>query len=275
MTERFTRTKRKGLKLTPRDRQTIEAVFEARYLTNDHIGRLFYAPTTQAYCRKRCRYLFDRGYLFKRQVHMDEPDIYYLGTRGRHYIEKVRGLEREYVRKVAGVSGTGSDPSLYMEHDLTLSKLYVDARLECARWGWEYAWKNTRMLAEEIKGFEPDAWVEVARGGHAKQAFIEFTGRRPLAHELTQRLDAYARYWEAQGKGVPVLWFTTSRSQVNWLFDRISRHRYADYFLVALIENKSNFLTAPIWRWVKSQEPICFLKPPTVVYQSERGGEQG
>lgn len=263
MTKRFTRTTRKGLKVTERDRATIEAVFEARYLTNDHIGRLFYAPTTQAYCRKRCRYLFDRGYLFKRQVHMDEPDIYYLGTRGRHHIEKVRGLEREYVKKVAGVSGSGTDPSLYMDHDLTLSKLYVDARVECAKWGWEYTWKNTRMLSLELEGFEPDAWLEVANKGQSKQAYLEFTGRRPLARELHQRIEAYADYWEAQGEGVPVLWFTTSRAKANWLFDRISRHRYADYFLVGLIEDKRNFLTSPIWRWVKAQAPINFIAPPT------------
>jgi len=212
---------------------------------------------------KRCRYLFDRGYLFKREAHMDEPDICYLRTRGRHYIAKTFGLDREHVRKVAGVSGTGSDPSLYMEHDLTLSKLYGrPPRVWSPGLGVSMQ-KHADAL--EPDGFEPDAWIRVANDGRAKEAFLEFTGRRPWPTSSPTALRPTLAIGRSRARELPVLWFTTSRAKANWLFDKISRHRYADYLLVALIENKRNFLTAPIWRWVKSQEPICSLKPPTVL----------
>ena len=75
MAKRFERKERYRVRLTKRDLAIVEAVFEARYLTNELVFQLFFKPTAFSWCKQRMRYLFDLGYLKKRQVHINEPDF--------------------------------------------------------------------------------------------------------------------------------------------------------------------------------------------------------
>jgi hypothetical protein len=275
VTKRFERAHRKGIKFTERDRQTVMAVYEARYLTNQDVGRLFYRPTTQAHCRQRLRYLFDKGYLRKRVAYPNEPDIYFLGVRGRNFVAKELDMDTEDVNKVRGVSGGRAPlPMYFMRHELTLSRLYVEARLECRLWGWEMQWRNARMLQLEDLGVRPDAWIKVSHQARSRSAYIEFTNEVPPASEIDKRIGQYVGLWERRGVSTPVLWFAPSAAKANTIGHRIIRNRYREHFLVSLIEDKRQFLTRPIWWWCKSEEPISFIKPPGQLAFEGRGGRR-
>ena len=260
MTKRFQRRQRSGIRLTERDLKTVEAVFEARYMTNQLIARLLYKPTTFSSCKQRLRYLFDLGYLKKRKAQVNQPDVYYLGLIGKRYIVPLGQYTREEVDAIAGVGGVGAvAPSLMLRHELTLSKLYVNARLECRHHGWDMHWENTRILERERLGIEPDARIVVINGQKSKQAFIEFTAAMPSAKELADKIAAYEAYWERTERPVPVLWFTTSRNKINRLKEGVLKSVYRDYFLLGLIEDAAEFLTGPIWWWSEAEEMIQWL----------------
>ena len=263
MTKRFERRQRSGIRLTERDLRTVEAVFEARYMTNQLIARLFYKPTTFSSCKQRVRYLFDLGYLKKRKAQVNQPDVYYLGLEGKRHIVSLGQYTREEVNRIAGVGGEGAvAPTLMLKHELTLSRLYVNARLECRGYGWDMHWKNTRLLEMERLGIEPDASTEVVNGQRSKQAFIEFTAAMPSAKELSQKVAGYEGYWERTENPTAVLWLTTSRNKINRLRETVSRSVYKDYYLLALIEDAARFLTGRIWWWSEAEEMIQWLGGP-------------
>jgi hypothetical protein len=268
MTKRFERIKRKGIHFTPKDRLIVEAVFEARYLTNLMVQRLFFTPTTYSWCKTRLRYLYDRGYLKKRLAYQTEPDIYYLGLKGKRYIIKQAGLDKDFVDKVAGIPGAGEVTGLQIRHDLTLSRLYVNARLECREHGWEMGWSNARVLELEKLGVQPDARITVSRGEKIKQAFIEFTNEPPKEAEMEGKLRGYEQYFDNVMPTV-VLWFTTSQNKANQIIKATQGYPYRSYVLVGLVEDASQFISRPIWRWSEAETKVQWIKPvETILYKA-------
>ena len=261
MTGRFERIQRGPLHLIRRDCEALQALFAARYLTNRMICRLLYRPTTFSWCKQRLRYLYDAGYVRKRRVQVNEPDIYYLGLRGRRYIASLGEYARPQVDRIAGVSGREAEtPALMMGHDLTLSQLYVSAVLECRQRGWALEWENARMLELRRFGIQPDAYLRVTGERIDKRAFIEFTAVMPTREEMRGKLNGYAALEEAMN-GVTILWFTTSKSKLEQLYQQVAAWEYADYVLLGLIEEEGEYLTQAMWRWGGSGQPVRFVTP--------------
>ena len=259
MSERFERNKR-SVRLTERDLSTIRAAFEARYLTNRMVCNLFYGPSTFSWCKQRMRYLFDGGYLKKRLAYPNEPDVYFLGLKGRRYIASLGQYPQEEVDKIAGVRGDCPAPMLMMNHELTLSSLYVKAALECREQSWSFRWKNTRMLELEQLGIEPDAYLCVGGPSQTHEAFVEFTGVVPTRTEMKHKLERYEAFLEEK-EPIPVLWLTTSRNKLMSLRRSILKSTYTDYFVLGLVEDASGFLTRRMWWWSESVEPVQFIVP--------------
>lgn len=256
---RFAPRPRQRIRLTARDLEAVVAVFEARYLTNRQIGCLLFGREDSSHSRQRLRYLFDLDYLRKRVAGPNEPDIYYLGLKGRHYVAAQGLCNRETADRVAGVAGDDvATPALMMSHELTLSGLYISARLQCQRLGWGLHWRNARWLELERLGMQPDGWLAVYTGADPetapRKAYLELTAAMPTAPELRGKLARYRAYWERTRAPAAVLWFTNSRRKADALLEAIHRDPYRDCYLVGLIEDSADFLTAPIWRW-GDQEP--------------------
>jgi len=268
MSKRFQRVAREDVRITKRDLQVIEAVFEARYMTNRQIGRLLFGRADSSHGRQRLRYLFDLDYLRKRVANPNEPDIYYLGLKGRRYIATSGGWKQGTVDRIAGVSGEKvPTPALMMRHELTLSRLYVNARLECRAHGWSMRWKNTRMLEMEKLGLEPDAWIGLSGRRGEREAYVEFTAAMPSQSEMAGKLGRYEDFWSARDKAVPVLWLSTSRAKTNRLLEAIRRSDYRDCFLVGQIEDAGRWLTGTIWRWGDAEDGqqndmVQWVQPP-------------
>jgi hypothetical protein len=256
MTKRFERKERKGIHFTKRDSETVQAVYRARYLTNRHIMWLLYSETTYSLCKQRVRYLFDKGYLAKRRTHQNARDVYFLGVKGRHYIEKALELPREYVAKVSGVGGRGDNPNLHLAHDLELSGIFVDLTIECRQHGWELYWENARQLELRRLGVQPDAYFRVGE----RKAFIEYTAVMPSREEMERKLSGYESLLESLG-GAFVLWLTDSRSKLTQLKTWLRHFLYKDYVLLGLIGDKPR-LTGKVWQWSEREGKVAFMPAP-------------
>lgn len=274
MTKRFERVIRTSIRITERDLAVVQAVFEARYMTNRQIGRLLFGQADSSHGRQRLRYLYDLDYVRKRAAGPNEPDIYYLGLKGRQYIASQGAWARAQVDRITGVSGDNvATPALMMRHELTLARLYVNARLESRQYGWEMTWKNTRMLEMERLGIEPDGWIGLIHGAKTREAYIEFTAALPSAAEMESKLARYQAHWEGTQRGIPVLWLTTAARKANWLLEKIRTSEYRDCYLVGLIEDAGSFLTQRMWRWGDAEDGhlndmLQWIQPPQHV--SER-----
>jgi len=282
MTKRFEREERKGIRPTGRDYAIVQAVFEARYLTNRQVCQLLFTPTTFSWCKQRLRYLYDLGYLRKRVAFPNEPDIYYLGLRGRRYIASTdTGYSAAEIDLIAGVSGgSAKAPVLMMNHELSLSSLYVNARLEAQRLGLEMRWKNARMLELLRLPMQPDGFIQVSRGEEKQAAFLEFTSVLPAEAELKAKVLAYEQYLESrlcrQDLGVDrvaVLWLTTSASKCERILKALAKSSYRDWFLVGLFEDAQNFITGNIWRWSEAKDSVSWVKGRERVLYDGAGGQ--
>jgi hypothetical protein len=260
MTGRYSRQTVKYKRLTQRDKQIIEAVFTARYLSTSMVQSLFFTSSTRT--KTRLRVLFNQGYLLKREVGERSEDVYYLGVKGRHLIEDMLSLERDYVTKVAGVSGQGN---LYLDHELTLSRLYVSGRKQAKLQGWQFDWCNTRMLRLARLGVQPDAHLKIRGERDVREAFIEFTDVLPKAVEMERKLEGYQALW-ANLRPIPILWFCSSRVKARRIRDGV---RGCEAILVGDISQSSQYLTEAIWWWGQSKEAVAFLRPKeTVLYRA-------
>ena len=264
MTHRFQRVKRPHIRITARDLAIVESTFRARYLTNQQIAQLLFSPGAFSSCKKRVRYLFDRGYLRKRATYVNEPDIYFLGLAGKRHIVRLGEYPSPIVDRIAGVrGGEGEGHYLMMRHELTLSQLYVNAALDCRQRGWTLHWENARMLELRKLGVQPDAYLRVGERG----AFLEFTGVVPTGVELGGKVEGYTTLLEALEGRALVLWLTTSKAKLGQLWRGISQGPYPDYFLLGLIDEATQFLTRPMWRWSEAEHPVAFIAPQErVVY---------
>jgi hypothetical protein len=258
MTTRYGRREVKGKKFTQRDKEIVQAVYEARYLTNAQICRILFTPTTFSWCKTRTRILYDKGFLKKRNLYQQDPDIYFLGVKGRHFVAKTLGVGKEIVDRVAGEQSKEVMSASQMEHETTLGNIYTALRVQATKYGLKYAWKNTRMLELENWKVQPDAWLKVKREEKSYSAFVEFTDVLPTNEEMTGKLDGYADLYE-RIEPAPILWFTTSRTKVNWIRKKITQSPYAPYILVGLIEDVNKFLTAPMW-WSVEDKQVSFVR---------------
>ena len=265
MSKRFQRATRTGVRLTERDLQIVWAVWEARYLTTQLVARLLFSPTTYSGCKERLRRLYDLRYLEKRRAQVNDPDIYYLGLYGRRHIASLGEWDQGTVDRAAGVAGgqaAGPSSLLMMDHDLTLAKLYVNARLECAGYGWAMRWRNTRLLELDKLGVQPDAWLEVGHGESNRAAYLEFTAAMPEEKELRGKIAGYEALWERAGTPTPVLWLTTTRHKRQALREATQKSGYRDCFLVGSIEDAGEMLTGEIWWWSEAPEGMVqWIKP--------------
>jgi hypothetical protein len=152
---------------------------------------------------------------------------------------------------------------------LTLSWLYVNARLECRRHGWSMIWKNTRMLELMKLGIEPDAFLAVIQGDKKRAAFVEYTGVLPTASEMERKVAGYDAFLQARQcqhhlgvESITIMWLTTSCAKAAKLGHYLKRSSYPDYFLIGSIDESDQFLTSAIWQWTESTRRISWVKPP-------------
>jgi hypothetical protein len=257
--------------LRPSYQQILEHLYHARYLTVNHVWQLCFTQGEVKYAGEHLRELKGWGYLLTRNRLVNEPAIYYLAVRGKHWLVKQGYCELDEIHKTAGVAGGTEVP---MPHDLTLSSLYVAFVLQCRKYGWTYLWKNTRQLKLELGKvrIEPDAWLSITGKKGSVEAYVEFTDVLPSTGEMNAKLKGYRALYAIVGM-TPVLWFTTTPNKLERLARMAKGFEYRDYLFFGLVEDKSQFLTGKVWRLGDEAEVNFIEKPVETVLYEAKGGE--
>lgn len=129
---RFERAAVRGMRLTPRDRELLQAVQRHRLLRSPHLAAL--AGSSGQAVRRRLQLLFHHGYLDRPPMQLDwyargsEPLVYALGRRGA----KALGTPGE-VRRHGGWSKTSRLSRPFLRHTLAVADIMVAFELACRR----------------------------------------------------------------------------------------------------------------------------------------------
>jgi phosphotransferase system HPr-like phosphotransfer protein len=150
-----------------------------------------------------------------------------------------------------------------MNHELKLANLYVNASLECRKYGWQMEWRNTRMLELLSLGVQPDACIRVSKGDSEMEAMIEFTDALTDVPEIRRKVTAYEALLRA--RPVVTMWFTTSLSKAKTIRRLCNDSPYKDWFLIGEMEDRAEFLTSAMWLWSQPTDRVQFIKPAEVI----------
>jgi len=212
-------------RLTPRDAEILDAVWEHRVLTTDQLAAIFFPSIHRA--RHRLLALHELRALDRFRPWAptgSRPWHWILGTTGAHHLAAQRGIapaELRYRPDSAGAIAFSSRLTHQIGVNEFFAQLHATARRRddgsaVAEW-----WPERRCAALWGDLARPDAfgrWTEPSSNGHADtiEFFLEHdTGTEPLSRVLA-KLDGYAALAEATGITTPVLfWLPNSTREAN------------------------------------------------------------
>lgn len=225
---RVTQTLVAGLaeRLTPRDAEILDAVWEHRVLTTDQLTAIFFPSIHRA--RHRLLDLYELRALDRFRPWAptgSRPWHWILGTTGAHHLAAQRGIaptELRYRPDSAGAIAFSSRLSHQIGVNEFFSQLHATARRradgsDVAEW-----WPERRCAALWGDLARPDAfgrWAEPVPSGQTNTIdfFLEHdTGTEPLSRVLA-KLDGYAALAQATGITTPVLfWLPNPTREANF-----------------------------------------------------------
>lgn len=212
-------------RLTPRDAEILDAVWEHRVLTTDQLTAIFFPSIHRA--RHRLLDLYELRALDRFRPWAptgSRPWHWILGPTGAHHLAAQRGItlaELRYRPDAAGAIAFSSRLTHQVGVNEFFAQLHATARRQAdgarvAEW-----WPERRCLALWGDLARPDAfgrWAEPSPTG--QPATIDFflehdTGTEPLSRVLA-KLDGYAALAEATGITTPVLfWLPNPAREAN------------------------------------------------------------
>ncbi|MCK2214028.1 replication-relaxation family protein [Actinomadura sp. ATCC 31491] len=213
-------------RLTPRDAEILDAVWEHRVLTTDQLAAIFFPSVHRA--RHRLLDLYELRALDRFRPWAptgSRPWHWILGTTGAHHLAAQRGItpaELRYRPDSAGAIAFSSRLTHQVGVNEFFAQLHATAHRradgsEVAEW-----WPERRCAALWGDLARPDAfgrWSESSPTG--KPDTIDFflehdTGTEPLSRVLA-KLDGYAALAEATGITTPVLfWLPNPTREANF-----------------------------------------------------------
>ncbi len=182
--------------LTPRDRQMIRWVHDARAATREQLQRLFFSAASKSRCQHRLTVLYRHRFLDKLpRRSASEPDVYYMSRRAFRGLRELRG---------AGLSDAAPTrlAPLRVPHILAISSCRAALTAACDPAGYQLDfWIDEMAIAPytEAFGFIPDGYFQIRRStneGERRAAFfleVERSGKSKRA--LTDRFAKYARFY--------------------------------------------------------------------------------
>ncbi|MEZ7127728.1 replication-relaxation family protein [Nonomuraea sp. AD125B] len=213
-------------RLTPRDAEILDAVWEHRVLTTDQLTAIFFPSIHRA--RHRLLDLYELRALDRFRPWAptgSRPWHWILGTAGAHHLAAQRGItpaELRYRPDSAGAIAFSSRLIHQTGVNEFFAQLHATARRradgsEVAEW-----WPERRCTALWGDLARPDAfgrWSEPSSTGQPDTIdfFLEHdTGTEPLSRVLA-KLDGYAALAEATGISTPVLfWLPNPTREANF-----------------------------------------------------------
>ncbi len=233
-----------AVRLTPRDRKVLRAVWEHRVLTSPQITQLFFE--SDAATRKRLLILHHMGVLERFRPNRPigsgaAPYHYVLGAAGAAVLASEEGIEFAalgYRRDRA----LGVAHNQRLTHTVGVNDFYADLtgfarRQENARLvTW---WPEHRCTALWGEAARPDGYGRWSEDGHTLDFFLEFdTGTEPLAR-VAAKLGGYAALARSSTIVTPVLFFVHSGRREANLRTCLQAHKAIDFVPIATASRSS------------------------------------
>jgi hypothetical protein len=220
---------------------------ETRYATIEQVNGIVGTPTEVKYIGKLLDRLYRESYVQIRKRRNDERKVYFLWTRGKHWLIDQGLATPEELKKTAGVKGGLEHP---IPHDLSLTDIFVHTYKQACELGYSFTWLNTRQvkLLYPYYSVEPDAWMSLGGSETTIEAFCEFTDDVYSASIMRQKLGHYGDLWR-DTKPLPILWFTTSLAKRRKLAMMIKDFAYKDYVYLGLMEDVGKYLKQGVFLW--------------------------
>lgn len=158
-----------AVSIGPKEHAIIRSVWQLQMLTADQVARLYFAPTSIEYVRRRLKALTEAGYLTRKVIpraaqHGSSPFLYLLGRRGVAYLRQV-GEDLAYYP-------SEHDPHyLFIYHTMAVNDILIAASLLRSVQIRELRteWQLKKMPLRVESGDEritiiPDAWIDFGEG---------------------------------------------------------------------------------------------------------------
>jgi hypothetical protein len=147
------------MRLTARDEQIIDWVYELRFATQEQIADLLFSPKASSSCRRRLTLLYHNGYLDRRLIPLRSR----FGANRAVYCLDRRGAELLAFLRKTGRSNLGWRPRdnarelYFLEHTVSSNTFRICATLAAQRHGYGLVWTDERTLrARTMRDLVPD-----------------------------------------------------------------------------------------------------------------------
>lgn len=223
------------IRLTERDLDVIQAVYEYRVLTTQHLQALFFPSVHRAY--ERLSALYQHGFLDRRFLgvyidKMNTPILYVLDKRGAEVLQAQRGIEVEWSSSLKQVS------TQFLEHGLAINQVRIAFTLACrAQAGFELVrWRGENDLKadydrvtirtatgrSETVSLIPDSYFVLNTPLGVAHFFLELDRGSMATKRFGQKVAAYIQYYRSgvyqqryQTKSLRVLTVTISPTRLD------------------------------------------------------------
>ena len=247
-------------RLSPKDRQIVQAVYEHRVLTADQIRRLLF-PTKagQTHCQHRLKLLFHHGYLFRDEIPVKlsearRPLVYFLDTKGAEWFCQAFDLEPD---KLSWHPRDNTVSHPFLEHLLETNDIRIAVELAAEAEGFVVQeWLDDKTL----KSLQMKDYVMVAgpRGGKFRVAVV------PDGYFHLRTPDYHFRFFLEVDRGtVTGQWDRHGRR--SW--DRKIR-AFLAYYETGMYQERYGSSTGRVLTVTSSQKRLANLKAVT----EEAGG---
>ncbi|PZG14882.1 hypothetical protein C1I98_39440, partial [Spongiactinospora gelatinilytica] len=206
-------------RLTPRDAEILDAVWEHRVLTTDQLTAIFFPSVHRA--RHRLLALHELRALDRFRPWAptgSRPWHWFLGPAGAHHLAAQRGITPAELRYRPD-SAASIALSSRLTHQVGVNEFFTQLHATARRTkgsavtAW---WPERRCAALWGDLARPDAYGRWTEDGHTLDFFLEHdTGTEPLSR-VVAKLDGYAALAEATGITTPVLfWLPNPTREAN------------------------------------------------------------
>lgn len=218
------------IRLTERDLDIVQAVYECRVLTTQHLQTLFFPSAHTAYARLSALYhhgLLERKFLGLYADKMNTPILYILDKRGAELLRAERGIEVVWTRDSRLLTTT------FLEHTLAINTVRVAVMKACQTtagislltWQGEndlkadYDRVNIRSESGRLVNVSviPDSYFALQTPHGAAHFFLELDRGTMTTKRFKTKIVAYQTYYAGGGyvrrfgaRSLRVLTVTTS-----------------------------------------------------------------
>jgi hypothetical protein len=169
------------MRLTGRDQQIVDWVYELRFTTQEQIGQLLFSPKASSSCRRRLTLLYHNGYLDRRLIPLHSRfganrAAYCLDKRGAELVAFLRNSGRADV----AWRPVDNDRELYfLQHTLASNQVRICVTLAARDLTYGLVWTDERTLkTRTMRDLIPDPKHQTERLAVIPDGYFQLdTGR--------------------------------------------------------------------------------------------------